>query len=74
MPTSFLERASRKLPEAEGVHEESVRQSIKRGLERMKKTFLIFFSFSPLGNDEKMSRFMKGDILLSADKQRRPRA
>ena len=29
---------------------------------------------SPLGNDEKMSRFMKGDILLSADKQRRPRA
>ena len=24
---------------AEGVHEESVRQSIKRGLERMKKTF-----------------------------------
>ena len=25
--------------EAEGVHEESIRQSIKRGLERMKKTF-----------------------------------
>jgi hypothetical protein len=37
------------------------------------KNFLIF-SFSPLGNDEKMSRFMKEDILLSADKQRRPRA
>ena len=27
------------IAEAEGVHEESVRQSIKRGLERMKKTF-----------------------------------
>ena len=27
------------IAEADGVHEESVRQSIKRGLERMKKTF-----------------------------------
>ena len=27
------------IAEAAGVHEESVRQSIKRGLERMKKTF-----------------------------------
>ena len=34
----------------------------------------MIFSFSPLGNDEKMSRFMKEDILLFADKQRRPRA
>ena len=29
----------KEIAEAEGVHEESVRQSIKRGLERMKKTF-----------------------------------
>lgn len=68
----ILGKSIKEIAEAEGVHEESVRQSIKRGLERM-KNFLIF-SFSPLGNDEKMSRFMKGDILLSADKQRRPRA
>ena len=27
------------IAEADGVHEESIRQSIKRGLERMKKTF-----------------------------------
>lgn len=68
----ILGKSIKEIAEAEGVHEESVRQSIKRGLERMKK--LLIFSFSPLGNDEKMSRFMKGDILLSADKQRRPRA
>ena len=67
----ILGKSIKEIAEAEGVHEESVRQSIKRGLERMKKNILIF-SFSPLGNDEKMSRFMKGDILLSADKQRRP--
>ena len=29
----------KEIAEADGVHEESVRQSIKRGLERMKKTF-----------------------------------
>ena len=69
----ILGKSIKEIAEAEGVHEESVRQSIKRGLERMKKNFLIF-SFSPLGNDEKMSRFMKEDILLFADKQRRPRA
>ena len=68
----ILGKSIKEIAEAEGVHEESVRQSIKRGLERMKK--LLIFSFSPLGNDEKMSRFMKGDILLFADKQRRPRA
>jgi len=68
----ILRKSIKEIAEAEGVHEESVRQSIKRGLERMNKLF--DFSFSPLGNDEKMSRFMKGDILLSADKQRRPRA
>lgn len=67
----ILGKSIKEIAEAEGVHEESVRQSIKRGLERHEKNFLIF-SFSPLGNDEKMSRFMKGDILLSADKQRRP--
>ena len=29
----------KEIAEADGVHEESVRQSIKRGLERMKKLF-----------------------------------
>ena len=32
----------KEIAEADGVHEESVRQSIKRGLERMKKTFFFF--------------------------------
>ena len=35
----ILGKSIKKIAEAEGVHEESVRQSIKRGLERMKKTF-----------------------------------
>ena len=35
----ILGKSYREVAEAEGVHEESVRQSIKRGLERMKKTF-----------------------------------
>ena len=35
----ILGKSIREIAEAEGVHEESVRQSIKRGLERMKKTF-----------------------------------
>ena len=30
----------KEIAEAEGVHEESVRQSIRRGLERMKKTWV----------------------------------
>ena len=56
----ILGKSVKEIAEAEGVHEESVRQSIKRGLERMKK---IFFSFCPLGNGEKMSRFMRGGFL-----------
>ena len=35
----ILEKSIREIAGAEGEHEESVRQSIKRGLERMKKTF-----------------------------------
>ena len=35
----ILGKSVKEIVEAEGVHEESVRQSIKRGLERMKKTF-----------------------------------
>ena len=37
----ILGKSIKEIAEAEGVHEESVRQSIKRGLERMKKTFLV---------------------------------
>lgn len=37
------------------------------------KNFLIF-CFSPLGNDQKMSRLMRGGVLLSASEQGRPRA
>lgn len=33
------DKSIKEIAEAEGVHEESIRQSIKRGLERMKKTF-----------------------------------
>ena len=40
----ILGKSIKEIAEAEGVHEESIRQSIKRGLERMKKTFLIFSS------------------------------
>ena len=35
----ILGKSIKEIAEAEGVHEESIRQSIKRGLERMKKTF-----------------------------------
>ena len=35
----ILGKSIKEIAEAEGVHEESVRQSIKRGLEQMKKTF-----------------------------------
>ena len=35
----ILGKSIKEIAEAEGVHEESVRQSIKRGLERMKNTF-----------------------------------
>ena len=35
----ILGKSVKEIAKAEGVHEESVRQSIKRGLERMKKTF-----------------------------------
>ena len=35
----ILGKSIKEIAKAEGVHEESVRQSIKRGLERMKKTF-----------------------------------
>ena len=35
----ILGKSIKEIAETEGVHEESVRQSIKRGLERMKKTF-----------------------------------
>ena len=35
----ILDKSIKEIAEAEGVHEESIRQSIKRGLERMKKTF-----------------------------------
>lgn len=35
----ILGKSIKTIAEAEGVHEESVRQSIKRGLEQMKKTF-----------------------------------
>lgn len=35
----ILGKSIKEIAEAEGVYEESVRQSIKRGLERMKKTF-----------------------------------
>ena len=35
----ILGKSIKEIAEAEGVHEESVRQSIKRGIERMKKTF-----------------------------------
>ena len=41
----ILGKSIKAIAEAEGVHEESVRQSIKRGLERMKKSFN--FSVSP---------------------------
>lgn len=37
--SNILGKSIKEIAEAEGVHEESVRQSIKRGLERMKKTF-----------------------------------
>ena len=35
----ILGKSIKEIAKAEGVHEESIRQSIKRGLERMKKTF-----------------------------------
>lgn len=35
----ILGKSVKEVAEAEGVHEESVRQSIERGLERMRKTF-----------------------------------
>lgn len=35
----ILGKSVKEVAQAEGVHEESVRQSIKRGLERMKKSF-----------------------------------
>ena len=35
----ILGKSIKEIAEAEGVHEESVRQSIKRGLDRMKKTY-----------------------------------
>lgn len=35
----ILGKSVKEVAEAEGVHEESVRQSIKRGLERIQKTF-----------------------------------
>ena len=35
----ILGKSVKEMADAEGVHEESVRQSIKRGLERMRKTF-----------------------------------
>ena len=35
----ILGKSIKEIAESEGVHEESVRQSIKRGLEHMKKTF-----------------------------------
>ena len=38
----ILGKSIKEIAEAEGVHEESVRQSIKRGLERMKKLFDFF--------------------------------
>jgi NADPH-dependent glutamate synthase beta subunit-like oxidoreductase len=38
-PRDKMPASPEEIAEAEGVHEESVRQSIKRGLERMKKTF-----------------------------------
>ena len=37
----ILGKSIKEIAEAEGVHEESIRQSIKRGLERMKKTFPV---------------------------------
>ena len=39
----ILGKSIKEIAEAEGVHEESIRQSIKRGLERMKKLFDFFF-------------------------------
>lgn len=47
----ILGKSIKEIAEAEGVHEESIRQSIKRGLERMKK--LLIFLLNPLGIDEK---------------------
>lgn len=38
----ILRKSIKEIAEAEGVHEDSVRQSIKRGLERMKKLFDFF--------------------------------
>ena len=35
----ILGKSIKEIAQVEGVHEESVRQSIKRGLERMKKTY-----------------------------------
>ena len=35
----ILGKSIQEIAEAEGVHEESIRQSIQRGLNRMKKTF-----------------------------------
>lgn len=60
----ILGKSIKEIAEAEGVHEESIRQSIKRGLERMKK--LLIFHLNPLGIDEKMSRFMRGGFLPNA--------
>ena len=57
----ILGKSIKEIAEAEGVHEESVRQSIKRGLERMKKNFLIF-AVSPLGIDAKMSWLLEREI------------
>ena len=51
----------KEIAEADGVHEESVRQSIKRGLERMKKNFLIF-TVSPLGINAKVSWLVEREI------------
>lgn len=61
----ILGKSIKEIAEAEGVHEESIRQSIKRGLERHEKNFLIFL-LNPLGIDEKMSRFMRGGFLPNA--------
>ncbi|MDU7111333.1 MAG: sigma-70 region 4 domain-containing protein, partial [Clostridium perfringens] len=42
----ILGKSIKEIAEAEGVHEESIRQSIKRGLERMKKLFDFFFELN----------------------------
>ena len=69
----ILGKSIKAIAEAEGVHEEFCPPVYQKRAGTHEKNLLIFL-FYPLGNDEKMSRFMREGFLFSADEQGRPRA